>query len=69
MKQFKKKIIFIVSLSRWSQREEKKKLFNKKKPPGVLGSWRGSSLLQPAGSEKQLICEVRNNMKVEEESQ
>lgn len=67
MKQFKKKIIFIVSLSRWSQREEKKT--NKKKPPGVLGSWRGSSLLQPAGSEKQLICEVRNNMKVEEESQ
>lgn len=49
MKQLKK-ILFIVSLSRWSQREEKKKkktLVNKKKPPGVLGSWRGSSLLQP----------------------
>lgn len=65
MKQFKKKSYLLLVY----HSGKKKQLFNKKKPPGVLGSWRGSSLLQPAGSEKQLICEVRNNMKVEEESQ
>lgn len=68
MKQFKKKS-YLLLVYPVGHSGKKKQLFNKKKPPGVLGSWRGSSLLQPAGSEKQLICEVRNNMKVEEESQ